>query len=494
MKRTKIIALSLSFVFASNFIFADIDVNTELNQTNQIVNDFSMITQLAASSKDYPVTAGDVYQLSFAAGSRAVTYPIVVDTSYVIKVANLATINCTGKTFMQLKKQVEEIVNKNYPMSGVQLVIVQPSVFKVTLKGEVQSSIEKKVWGLTRLSNILEDPTVLTNYSSTRNIEIIADDGTKKVYDIFSFIRNGDDSQDPYLRPDDVIYINRIDRKVTIAGAVERPNSYELLPGENLTELINKYGAGLMEGADLSRIEILRKYNEIRSAGRKIYLNEENYKNDFELKNYDTVYIYSYNDLKPVVFFEGAIKIEDSDTSLEASNKISVTCNNEENLAYFIRQNAKIFSPISDLKNAYLKRNSSIIPVNIDEILYNKDFYTEEKLLNYDIIVIPFKQSFVTVAGAVKNPGRYPYIPDRDWSYYIGLAGGFNKSENNTKVVSIVDINNKQLSKKDAITPETTITAETTAFTYYFNMYAPIITTTLSIISAGLTLYLAVNK
>lgn len=108
--------------------------------------------------------------------------------------------------------------------------------------------------------------------------------------------------------------------------------------------------------------------------------------------------------------------------------------------------------------------------------------------------LIPFLQSFVTVAGAVKKPGRYPYIPDRNWSYYVGLAGGFDKSENAGQVITIKDKNNKRHSKSDPITPETTITAESTAFTYYFNKYAPLITTTLTAISTVLTIYIATKN
>jgi protein involved in polysaccharide export with SLBB domain len=97
----------------------------------------------------------------------------------------------------------------------------------------------------------------------------------------------------------------------------------------------------------------------------------------------------------------------------------------------------------------------------------------------------------VTVAGSVKVPGRYPYIPDRDWEYYIALAGGFVPTENSWEKVIITDINGKKLKKTDAITPETTITAPTNAFLYYFNQYAPVITTLLTIISSTITVIYA---
>ena len=76
-----------------------------------------------------------------------------------------------------------------------------------------------------------------------------------------------------------------------------------------------------------------------------------------------------------------------------------------------------------------------------------------------DILVVPFKQFFVTVSGAVKVPGRYAYVPDRTWDYYVSLAGGYNENINSPETIEIKTINGKELSIDDFILPETTITA-----------------------------------
>ena len=98
------------------------------------------------------------------------------------------------------------------------------------------------------------------------------------------------------------------------------------------------------------------------------------------------------------------------------------------------------------LKRKHLKRNEKIIPIDLEKILFNYDYKFEEVCQKNDELMIPFFQSFVTVSGAVLNPGRYPYIPDRTWEYYVNLAGGFNKLQNsNNKIV----IKNKENIKKD---------------------------------------------
>jgi hypothetical protein len=94
----------------------------------------------------------------------------------------------------------------------------------------------------------------------------------------------------------------------------------------------------------------------------------------------------------------------------------------------------------------------------------------------------------------VALPGRYPYIPDRNWEYYVALAGGFVRERNSREAVVIKDIGGRTLGKTDAITPETTITAQTNAGLYYFNQYAPIVTTLLSIVTAFVSVTLLVAR
>jgi protein involved in polysaccharide export with SLBB domain len=111
-----------------------------------------------------------------------------------------------------------------------------------------------------------------------------------------------------------------------------------------------------------------------------------------------------------------------------------------------------------------------------------------------DTLIIPFRQYFVTVAGSVVTPGRYPYIPDRRWDYYIALAGGFKSGENARQSVTIVNIVGKKLSKADAITPETVITAKTNNGLYYFSQIAPVITTVLTIVMTTITITVTLGR
>jgi protein involved in polysaccharide export with SLBB domain len=480
----------LLFIFFLLWVCSGVYVSAQSASSDAISNldllgDVSQHTILARSSTDYRVTPGDVYMLTYAAGSTPVSYIILVDTSYRIRVSNLGVINGAGKTFMQLKSEVEATVTNNYPLSGVQLVLNQPAIFRVYINGEVKATGEASAWGLSRLSSLAGEN--LTAYSSIRDVSIKSSNGQTRVYDLFKAQRYGDLSQNPYLRPGDVITFNRIKRIVTIEGAVERPGTYQLLDRENIKELIEIYGNGFTPIADKTRLEMVRLINSTDVAGNKVFLTEKDFANNYVLEHYDVITVPTISQLQPVMFVEGAL-ISEITSDLVVTSRITVPFNNGDTYAALVRRNINWFTPVSDTQNAYIIRKNERIPINLNPMLYNASYNDDILVHDGDVLIVPFRQYFVTVAGSVARPGRYPYIPDRTWEYYIGLAGGFIAERNAFNSVTITDMDGKKRKKTDAVLPETTITASTNHALYYFNLYSPVIVTVLSILGTFLSI------
>jgi hypothetical protein len=178
-------------------------------------------------------------------------------------------------------------------------------------------------------------------------------------------------------------------------------------------------------------------------------------------------------------------------TTAQPSTRLEVIFNYGENYASLIRRNRKWFSSVSDTLNAYIIRGNEHIPLNLNPMLYDASFRSDVLVQENDTLIVPFRQYFVSVTGAVIAPGRYPYIPDRNWEYYISLAGGFVPGQNSFQAVKIVDLSGKKMKKTDMITPETVITASNNNFLFFFNQYAPVIGTTLTILVTGLSVYTA---
>lgn len=514
----KVIAVFI-LVFYSSAVFAQsipagstLDATAITQHLEGIDSIDSRSVDLAMSSADYMVTAGDIYTLSFAAGGTPVSYTIPVDTSYRVRVANLAVLDASGMSFVKLKRQVEDIVTKNYPLSAVQFVLLNPSTFNVRLVGEVEQSREIQAWALTRLSAVLGYG--LTSYASNRIVTVTSQSGQKKTYDLFQARRFGDLTQNPYLRPGDVITIERAERIVNINGAVERPGRYELLAGENFKELIEYYANGYTRYADPSRIEVSRTYgfNSNQKKEEILYWDGTNLEENRELIDNDVVTVPSYTSLRSVIFVEGAISTPETIESTKSGGNVSIVETASgmpdasgrmaflfvEGRSYtsFIRSIVNLFTPISDTDKAYVMRKGTIIPIDVTRIMHDVEYNPDLLMEPYDVLHIPFQSFKVRVSGSVKNPGQYPYVPNRTYEYYISLAGGFITSENVGGSVTITDVEGKRMNKRDVITPDSTIIAKTNSFMYWWNQYAPIITTVgtvLTAVGAGVTIWQAFN-
>ena len=90
----------------------------ESRERELTANELQRNLLLALSSPDYRVTPGDVYALSYVAGTAPVALRIVVDSSYRAQIANLGAVSAAGKTYRQLKAEAEAIVSNNYPLGG----------------------------------------------------------------------------------------------------------------------------------------------------------------------------------------------------------------------------------------------------------------------------------------------------------------------------------------------------------------------------------------
>jgi len=445
------------------------------------------VLMLARSDPNFRITPGDVYTLTFSLNGEIVSHTIVVDTAYRIRVANLGIVNGAGQTFAQVRNRVEAIVANNIPLSGPQLTLTQPAIFRVFVDGEVHRAGEHAAWALTRLSSLVDGN--LTRFASTRDITIRSTNGQTQVFDLFQFWRFGDQSQNPYLRPGDTITFSQLSRRVTVQGAVERPGVYLLLDGENLRELIDFYGGGFTPLSDPTRIELVRHLNSEDASGNRLFLTRDDVENNFVLENYDTIIIPAIGDLRPVLIVEGAVDIDNQPRffayeRLYASHRITVQFHYGETFASMVRRNRGWFSSFSDTENARIVRQcGEEIPINLNPALFDASYRSENLIQNNDTLIIPFRQFFVTVAGGVARPGRFPFIPDRGWEYYVAMAGGFNPHRNACGRVIITDVNGRRLDPNEPIGPETVITARTNSVFFWAREVVPLLSVILSSIT-----------
>jgi protein involved in polysaccharide export with SLBB domain len=441
---------------------------------------------LAMTSSDYPVTPGDVYSLSYLTASGLVTIPLIVDTDTSLSIANLGKVDARGMRFPDLRRIVEKKILDAYPLSAPRLIVQSCGLFPVYIQGEVLQSTTLYLWGLSRLSDLWSDmpppmtstpnapdregtttnstgatqaePGYVTPYASDRDVTVRAQDGSTQSYDLFRAGRDGDLGQNPRLRPYDTVIFNRYSRSVSVSGAVRRAGVYQLLPGDSLKELIDGYCDGLDPKADPSRIVLTHVVGAKNNVGNTTIIDYAGNPN-VELQNADELAVPSAQDLLPVVYFEGALGVGVNGAALQASQRIPYTFYPGETLGQATQKMRDRFSAVSDLAKAYVIRGDTKIAVDLSKFLYSSDFSSDIPLVQNDVVLVPFRQFFVSVSGGVKLPGRYPYIPDRSWDYYVNLAGGFDNEKNSGQKLDIIDVQGKHHDKTRLIQPEDSLVA-----------------------------------
>ena len=232
---TAIILFTLFSISAQdiNTLIQRVEADEEIQDVPQAVIPFQVVPaetdnlQLAISDRNYPVTPGDIYTLTFLLAGETVSNVLLVESDYTINLTIFGKIDAEGMTFAQIKPIIEKTIAAGYPRSLPSVTITSVGVFQIPVLGEIPQSRYVIAWGLSRLSEILEE--TLGDYSSIRDIEIISDKGQSKKYDLLKALNMGVLSENPYVSPGDTVVISRISREIQVLGEVYKPGIYQLL-------------------------------------------------------------------------------------------------------------------------------------------------------------------------------------------------------------------------------------------------------------------------
>lgn len=417
--------------------------------------------QLAIANREYPVTPGDVYLLTFLQGDQQVVRRVVVESSYRLNLGVFGEVNARGMTFADLKPEVEKIIAEAYPRSLPSLSIASLGLFQVTLAGAIPQTRRMTAWGLSRLTGLIDGNTA--PFTSLREVVVRSASGSTRTYDVFRAIHAGDESQDPLLRPGDTVTFRRRETTVTVEGEVYEPGDYELLPGEGLMDL-EDFFQGYHPRADTKRLVVDRPGDELL---RQISVGSPEQAGGFDFRDGDILIVPARTVSRPVVYLEGAVSIdfqvepqEDVDSALPVYNRVSVPLTTGDTLYRLLVEAQDGISPFADLEGGYIVRRNADFPVrvNLRKVLHRETEYSDFELQPFDRIVIPLEPPFVVVNGGVTSPGRYPYNPFESYAYYLGLAGiGSDSLADVAGLVQIYDRDGKPAPADAAIEPGFTI-------------------------------------
>jgi protein involved in polysaccharide export with SLBB domain len=261
-----------------------------------------------------------------------------------------------------------------------------------------------------------------TDIGSVRNIKLKRGGRTlDQSIDIYEFLLNPAAQDKLYLEENDYIYVPVSEKLVTISGAVNRPNRYELKGNESLKEII-KFAAGLKDNAMTENCVIKRYVNDIEQVLNVSIKNVLSGSESIELKNGDNIIIDAitkpydnFLNIEGTVDFPGEYAVNKNFKLSDLLQKARLNNESRRDSVYVIRTS-------KDNIVRYLK-------INLASVLTNPNSSENIELLAEDRVIVFSKKNIntlktVTIKGEVKTPGVYPFSEDLKVRDLLFLANG----------------------------------------------------------------------
>lgn len=399
-----------SLIFGSE-LFDNPDLNFEPN------------TKLA-TPVNYILGPGDELQISvYGVQEYNANIPVTVEGK--VSIQYVGEIVVSGMTIEAATQKIKGAIARVYRtvasgQSQVGISLTRIRTIKVTIIGSKQPG-NYSISSLATAYNALFLGGGPGKNGSYRNIELLRNNKVFKKIDIYSFLVNGNQSDNVGLKDNDVIRIPAYAQRVTVEGEVKRAGIFEMKSGETFKDLL-AFASGFNEFAYTASVSVLQKTSK-----------------DFKVRDIPSSEYDSYKPIAGDVFrvskilnrFENRIKIEGAVFrpniySFYEGMRISDLIKKADGLkedAYTSR--ATIVRTKPNLK-------LEVTNVNLDKALKG-DVEANITLQKEDIVtvysILDFEDDYkITINGEIKKPGVYDYFDNLTLNDLLVQAGGLTGS------------------------------------------------------------------
>lgn len=335
----------------------------------------------------------------------------------------------SGLTLAQARELISNRFSTYYAFNKDQfaLTLNTSRTLNVNIFGEVEKAGSYTTSALNTAINILSVSGGPTEIGSVRNIQIIRGK-TKKILDIYAFMRNPILQFNFYMQDNDILYIPPADKIVTVEGAINRAMRYELKPEEGIKELID-FAGGLKTNAFTELLQIER-FEDNHTVLKDYSLNDIMHDKIIPaLKNGDIIRLKDINSpLKNFVKITGSVQYPGS-YDLNTTNHVKTLLEKAKLMPEAKTDQAFIIRKRMDLTN-------EVIAVSLANIISGKE--KDMEFLKEDELIIYSQARFVdtysiAVTGEVRNPYRNVFKYDSKLSIKeaLDLAGGLKNTAAN---------------------------------------------------------------
>lgn len=396
---------------------------------------------------EYFIGPGDILNIQLI-GIETFNYRLQVDPEGNLLIPRIGSVNLQGNTLSQSKETIISFINKSFKDVTTFVTLENFRSIKVTIVGDVVNSSTFTFKSNTRLFDAVSKAGLLKT-SDIRNIKLINNNSEENI-DLLNFIRTGNKKHNPYLFDGTVIRINKVDKFVSIFGAVLYPGNYEFVNDESILDLV-KIAGGFTHNAKADSIELVSFASDNKTL-ESTFLNMDELQNH-QIKKFDKIIVREKVDyfterlvrVDGFVNYPGYHKIVKGKTKLsemilnsaggfreEASLKdayVIRTIGSDEIDAEFERLKTIPIADMTEDEYDYFKARSreekGRIVLDFRKLFLENDFSEDLILKRGDVIYIPEAKDYVTLVGQVVRPGNLIYKENLSVDDYINLAGGF---------------------------------------------------------------------
>jgi protein involved in polysaccharide export with SLBB domain len=388
------------------------------SSTNQNANLFS-----SPVGDSYILGPGDELVIRIWGKLENTMYQRIGDDGNIF-LGKLGPAQLNGLSLREARRVITKIFEKDYTNISLSITVGTLRSIPIFVLGNVDRPGAYNVNSLATLIQALYISGGPTKEGSLRKIELRRRNGSNKTIDLYDYILNGNNKQDPKLVANDVIYVPTIGDVVKIDGGIKIPAIFEIKKTDNLHSLITTYSGGLSGNSYFDNITLERTIKGVRQLKTISVDGSVKALKSIALENGDSITIpFSNSKQANEIQVLGHVKSPGSfgiSTGLTGDNK-----SKQSTLQDAIKQ-ADGFMEEANLESIYISRlqadqTRKDIFINF---VSNPNFVLDPN----DIITVRHKERYISVTGAVKQSGKYSIESVSLLSDIIERAKGFEEN------------------------------------------------------------------
>ena len=201
---------------------------------------------------NYKISLNDELKVILT-GSENKNYTLKVQLDGSILFPQIGAINLYGKTFDEVKEQINKLINATYVGVEVDVALSNLSAKKINIVGAIENPGTYIVNPFTTISNALAYSGGPQEFGSLRNIRLLRANGEEITFDMYDLLIKGNRQNDLTVSSGDTLIVSGTDNFINISGAVLRPMLYEYKKSDTIEDLIN-FALGTKRNANINNL------------------------------------------------------------------------------------------------------------------------------------------------------------------------------------------------------------------------------------------------